>query len=273
MLSMAPRKTKAEQPLAEYERKRDFTATPEPQGKKRGASAALHFVVQKHRASRLHYDFRLEAGGVLASWAIPKGPTLDTRERRLAMHVEDHPYDYRTFEGIIPEGNYGAGEVIVWDEGTYALAEGTDPVAEIAKGKIKFIMLGKKLRGMFSLVKIKPQGGESGDAVALDQGPGRVRRSRLQHRRSSRERGEREDDRRHRREQDREAVAEQSFRRSARRNAASKARKADPLPRDRDADARDAGRRAVRQSGVAVRGQVGRLSRDRGRSMPTASSR
>ncbi len=167
MLSMAPRKAKAEQPLAEYERKRDFTATPEPKGKKRGASAALHFVVQKHRASRLHYDFRLEAGGVLASWAIPKGPTLDTRERRLAMHVEDHPYDYRTFEGIIPAGNYGAGEVIVWDEGTYALAEGTDPVAEIAKGKIKFVMLGTKLRGMFSLVKIKPKGGEDGDPWLL----------------------------------------------------------------------------------------------------------
>ena len=167
MLSMAPRKTKAEQPLAEYERKRDFTATPEPKGKKRGPSGPLHFVVQKHRASRLHYDFRLEAGGVLASWAIPKGPTLNTRERRLAMHVEDHPYDYRTFEGIIPAGNYGAGEVIVWDEGTYALAEGTDPVAEIAKGKIKFVMLGHKLRGMFSLVKIKPKAGEDGDPWLL----------------------------------------------------------------------------------------------------------
>src|SRR3984957_16468392 len=156
------RKAKAPEALAEYERKRDFAATPEPKGKKRSASTALRFVVQKHRASRLHYDFRLEAGGVLASWAIPKGPSFDTHERRLAMHVEDHPYEYRTFEGIIPKGQYGAGEVIVWDEGTYTLAEGTDPVHEIANGKIKFIMRGKKLHGMFSLVKIKPRDGEHG---------------------------------------------------------------------------------------------------------------
>jgi len=161
------RKAKAPEPLAEYVRKRDFAATPEPKGKKRSASTALRFVIQKHAATRLHYDFRLEAGGVLASWAVPKGPSLDTHERRLAMHVEDHPYDYRTFEGIIPSGNYGAGEVIVWDEGTYTLAEGTDPVAEIAKGKIKFIMRGKKMHGMFSLVKIKGKGGESGDPWLL----------------------------------------------------------------------------------------------------------
>jgi bifunctional non-homologous end joining protein LigD len=161
------RKAKTPEPLAEYARKRDFAATPEPKGKKRSASTALRFVIQKHRATRLHYDFRLEAGGVLASWAVPKGPSLDTHERRLAMHVEDHPYDYRTFEGIIPEGNYGAGEVIVWDEGTYTLAEGDDPVAEIAKGKIKFIMRGKKMHGMFTLVKIKSHGGESGDPWLL----------------------------------------------------------------------------------------------------------
>jgi bifunctional non-homologous end joining protein LigD len=154
-------------PLAEYARKRDFAATPEPKGKKRSASTALRFVVQKHRATRLHYDFRLEAGGVLASWAIPKGPSLDTHERRLAMHVEDHPYDYRTFEGVIPGGNYGAGEVIVWDEGTYTLAEGSDPVAEIAAGKIKFVLAGTKLHGMFTLVKIKNRGGESGDPWLL----------------------------------------------------------------------------------------------------------
>jgi bifunctional non-homologous end joining protein LigD len=145
-------------PLAEYARKRDFHATPEPKGTKRSAERTLRFVVQKHRATRLHYDFRLEAGGVLASWAVPKGPTLAVGERRLAMHVEDHPYDYRTFEGVIPEGNYGAGEVIVWDQGTYHLAEGTDPVAEIANGKIKFILDGTKLHGMFTLVKIKSRG-------------------------------------------------------------------------------------------------------------------
>lgn len=162
-----PRKATSAEPLAEYVRKRDFTATPEPKGAKRSASTTLRFVVQKHRASRLHYDFRLEAGGVLASWAVPKGPSLDTHERRLAMHVEDHPYDYRTFEGIIPDGNYGAGAVIVWDEGTYTLAEGSDPVEEIANGKIKFIMSGKKLHGMFSLVKIKSKNGESGDPWLL----------------------------------------------------------------------------------------------------------
>src|SRR3984957_2070865 len=161
------RKAQAPEPLAEYVRKRDFAATPEPKGTKRSASTALRFVVQKHRASRLHYDFRLEAGGVLASWAIPKGPSFDTHERRLAMHVEDHPYDYRTFEGLIPKGNYGAGEVIVWDEGTYELAEGTDPAQEIANGKIKFILHGKKMHGMFTLVKIKSKGGESGDPWLL----------------------------------------------------------------------------------------------------------
>lgn len=154
-------------PLAEYVHKRDFAATPEPKGAKRSAGKTLRFVVQKHRATRLHYDFRLEAGGVLASWAVPRGPSFDTHDRRLAMHVEDHPYEYRTFEGVIPGGNYGAGEVIVWDEGTYHLAEGTDPVAEIAAGKIKFIMAGKKLNGMFTLVKIKAKHGESGEPWLL----------------------------------------------------------------------------------------------------------
>ncbi|GAC1411194.1 MAG: hypothetical protein NVSMB64_20820 [Candidatus Velthaea sp.] len=157
----------AQNPLREYVRKRDFAATPEPKGRKRSASKALRFVIQKHRASRLHYDFRLEAAGVLASWAIPKGPSLDTAERRLAMHVEDHPYDYRTFEGVIPEGNYGAGEVIVWDEGTYTLAEGTDPAAAIAAGKIKFILSGTKLHGMFTLVKIKHGRDQTGEPWLL----------------------------------------------------------------------------------------------------------
>jgi bifunctional non-homologous end joining protein LigD len=154
-------------PLAKYHQKRDFGITPEPRGKKTARAKLLRFVVQKHHASRMHYDFRLEAGGVLASWAVPKGPSLDTHERRLAMHVEDHPMDYRSFEGTIPKGQYGAGSVIVWDEGTYTLAEGTDPVKEIAKGKIKFVMAGHRLRGMFSLVKIKGREGESGDPWLL----------------------------------------------------------------------------------------------------------
>ena len=93
--------------------------------------------MQQHRATRLHWDFRLEAAGVMPSWAVTKGPTLIAGEKRLAMKTEDHPLDYRTFEGVIPEGNYGAGEVIVWDEGFYELYEGDDPVAQIAKGKLK----------------------------------------------------------------------------------------------------------------------------------------
>lgn len=153
--------------LQRYHHKRDFKATPEPRGARKKAGPRLRFVIQKHHASRLHYDFRLEADGVLKSWAIPKGPSFDPKDRRLAMHVEDHPMDYRTFEGIIPEGNYGAGEVIVWDQGTYRLAEGDDPAAEIGKGKIKFIMHGKKMRGEFTLVRIRGRGGESGDPWLL----------------------------------------------------------------------------------------------------------
>jgi bifunctional non-homologous end joining protein LigD len=153
--------------LKEYNRKRDFTATPEPAGKVRKTRGKLVFVVQKHDATRLHYDFRLEAGGVLASWAVPKGPSLDPGEKRLAMHVEDHPFEYRTFEGIIPDGHYGAGPVIVWDEGTYELAEGDDPAKEIKKGKIKFILHGHKLKGEFTLIKIRARAGESGEPWLL----------------------------------------------------------------------------------------------------------
>lgn len=153
--------------LDTYKRKRDFGRTPEPSGKKAKAGARLRFVVQMHRATRLHYDFRLEADGVLASWAVPKGPTLAVGDRRLAMHVEDHPMDYRDFEGNIPAGQYGAGSVIVWDKGWYSLAEGTDPADEIAHGHIKFVLHGKKLRGLFTLVRIKPKEGESGDPWLL----------------------------------------------------------------------------------------------------------
>jgi bifunctional non-homologous end joining protein LigD len=153
--------------LQRYHQKRDFKETPEPRGAQKKTGPRLRFVIQKHRASRLHYDFRLEADGVLKSWAIPKGPSFDPKERRLAMHVEDHPLDYRTFEGIIPEGNYGAGEVIVWDQGTYRLAEGDDPATEIGKGKIKFVMSGKKMHGEFTLVRIRGRNSESGDPWLL----------------------------------------------------------------------------------------------------------
>src|SRR5579862_7112145 len=156
--------------LATYRKKRDFKQTPEPSGRKGkapGGKGRMRFVVQMHRATRLHYDFRLEADGVLASWAVPKGPTLVPGDRRLAMHVEDHPLDYRDFEGTIPAKQYGAGSVIVWDKGTYTLAEGTDPAAEIANGKIKFILHGKKLKGEFTLVKIKAREDEHGDPWLL----------------------------------------------------------------------------------------------------------
>jgi bifunctional non-homologous end joining protein LigD len=164
-----PAKEKASRPgsLVTYRKKRNFTQTPEPSGRKEKTRKRLRFVVQMHRATRLHYDFRLEAGGVLASWAVPKGPTLVPGDRRLAMHVEDHPLDYRDFEGTIPQGQYGAGSVIVWDRGTYTLAEGDDPAAEIAAGKIKFVLHGTKLKGEFTLVKIKKREDEHGDPWLL----------------------------------------------------------------------------------------------------------
>jgi bifunctional non-homologous end joining protein LigD len=148
--------------LTQYKKKRSFQHTPEPAGGKAGGSV-LHFVVQKHDASRLHYDFRLEMDGVLKSWAVPKGPSLNPADKRLAMMVEDHPYDYKDFEGIIPEGNYGAGTVIVWDEGTY---EPLEPMGDIKKdekallkalkaGSLKVNLHGKKLRGEFALVRLK----------------------------------------------------------------------------------------------------------------------
>jgi bifunctional non-homologous end joining protein LigD len=147
--------------LSLYKKKRSFGKTPEPVGGK-GTGKELRFVIQKHAASRLHYDFRLEMEGVLKSWAVPKGPSLNPADKRLAMMVEDHPFDYRSFEGIIPEGNYGAGTVIVWDEGTYeALEPGTKAEQEksllkqLKAGSLKIRMNGSKLKGEFALVKLK----------------------------------------------------------------------------------------------------------------------
>src|SRR6476646_4821347 len=147
--------------LALYRKKRKFNSTSEPTGGKASGSG-LRFVVQKHDASHLHYDFRLEMDGVLKSWAVPKGPSLNPEEKRLAMMVEDHPFDYRNFEGVIPEGNYGAGTVIVWDEGTYMPVGGEEMdkkqqekmlLEELKKKKLKISLQGKKLKGEFALFK------------------------------------------------------------------------------------------------------------------------
>ena len=141
--------------LEEYNRKRDFGRTPEPAGqiRKHPAAAPLSFVVQKHAARRLHYDFRLELNGVLLSWAIPKGPSLDPGEKRLAVHVEDHPLDYGGFEGVIPKGQYGGGTVLLWDRGTWT-PEGPNPDEAYRKGSLKFRLDGEKLHGHWALVRM-----------------------------------------------------------------------------------------------------------------------
>jgi len=144
-------------PLEEYQRKRNFAATPEPAGKRaRGKAQALQFCIQKHDASHLHYDFRLELDGTLKSWAIPKGPSLDPKVKRLAVHVEDHPLDYASFEGHIPEGHYGAGDVIVWDRGIW-IPEG-DPHQGYAKGHLRFELQGEKLAGRWNLFRTRLAG-------------------------------------------------------------------------------------------------------------------
>ena len=149
--------------LKEYRKKRNFDATPEPPGREAAeGQEPLSFVVHKHRASRLHFDLRLELDGVLKSWAIPKGPSLDPAEKKLAIMVEDHPFDYRTFEGVIPEGNYGAGTVMIWDRGNYhAMGHETRRESEealrngLGRGHLTFVLDGQKLKGKFALVKLK----------------------------------------------------------------------------------------------------------------------
>ncbi len=159
--------------LEKYRAKRDFSRTPEPVGRvKPHKGRDRFFCVQKHLASHLHYDFRLEHHGVLLSWAVPKGPSLDPTARRLAMHVEDHPLDYGTFEGVIPEG-YGAGIVLLWDQGTWE-PEVEDVDAALAKGDLKFRLNGYKLKGSWVLVRTRsgPTGrrGEGSGASGDDQG-------------------------------------------------------------------------------------------------------
>src|SRR3954467_11592416 len=138
--------------LQEYKKKRNFRATPEPEGKVK-KSAGNSFCIQKHAATRLHYDFRLEMEGVLKSWAVPKGPSFDPADKRLAMMTEDHPIEYGGFEGIIPAGQYGGGTVVLWDRGTWEPLE--DPHQGLRKGALKFRLDGEKLQGKWTLIKIK----------------------------------------------------------------------------------------------------------------------
>ena len=160
----APRKA-----LAEYRRKRDFSQTAEPSGNERSATSRpsrdakpLRFVIQKHAASHLHFDFRLELDGVMKSWAVPKGPSLDTRVRRLAMQVEDHPISYNSFEGTIPQGQYGGGTVMLWDQGHYLPADGRVESLRsgLKKGRIDIVMLGERLQGAFTMVRSARDGGK-----------------------------------------------------------------------------------------------------------------
>ena len=160
MATTTKKRTGVRAKLATYRRKRDFRKTAEPEGKATKASKALHFVIQKHSASHLHFDFRLELDGVMKSWAVPKGPSIDPAVKRLAMEVEDHPIEYNKFEGTIPKGQYGGGTVMLWDRGTYT----DDPVSDdpaaalgsgYAKGEIKFMLDGERLKGSWVLVRTR----------------------------------------------------------------------------------------------------------------------
>jgi bifunctional non-homologous end joining protein LigD len=152
----------ASTPLAEYNAKRDFSRTAEPAGKvPKARGRTLDFVIQKHAASHLHYDFRLELDGVMKSWAVPKGPSLDPTVRRLAMEVEDHPISYNTFEGTIPQGEYGGGTVMLWDRGTYEPEDGGGAESlrlGYEKGELRFRMHGKRLKGGFVLARLRRPG-------------------------------------------------------------------------------------------------------------------
>jgi DNA ligase D-like protein (predicted 3'-phosphoesterase) len=169
---MSPAKAKPKGQLKDYERKRDFSKTAEPSGKpgkgrgKKGRARRRHprFTIQKHAATSLHYDLRLEVDGVLASWAVPKGPSVDPRDRRLAMRTEDHPLEYLEFEGVIPKGEYGAGPMIVWDRGVFENISETRRGEKLTleealeKGDVKLLLLGEKIRGAYALVRTSDPG-------------------------------------------------------------------------------------------------------------------
>jgi bifunctional non-homologous end joining protein LigD len=160
--------------LEKYLAKRNFKSTSEPSVNDSKLDGGLKFVIQRHDATNLHYDFRLEMEGVLKSWAVPKGPSLNPHDKRLAMMVEDHPFSYRTFEGTIPRGNYGAGIVEIWDEGTYHAIETKERqpsekilTVQLKEGNLKFVLNGKKLNGEFALVKIKNSDSKKDNAWLL----------------------------------------------------------------------------------------------------------
>ena len=152
--------------LKEYARKRDFKKTSEPRGLVATKKSQL-FIIQKHAASRLHYDFRLALGGVLKSWAVPKGPSWNPDDKRLAVHVEDHPMDYATFEGTIPKGQYGGGTVMLWERGQW-FPEG-DAAEGYAKGHLKFQLEGERLKGRWALVQMHGNASERRKKLAFDQ--------------------------------------------------------------------------------------------------------
>lgn len=166
--AVAKRKGRTRSPLGAYQRKRDFAATPEPRGRSRAAGKTLRFVVQKHAARRLHFDFRLELAGVLKSWAVTKGPSFDPGVPRLAVRTEDHPIEYGGFEGVIPAGQYGAGTVMLWDRGRW-VPDG-EPARGLARGTLDFRLAGKRMKGRWHLVRIRARPGEARENWLLIKG-------------------------------------------------------------------------------------------------------
>ena len=262
-------------PLHDYHRKRDFAKTPEPAGDHDPAAPRIpsrggRYVVQRHRATRLHYDFRLEVDGVLVSWAVPRGPTLDPDARRMAMHVEDHPIEYFDFEGVIPAKQYGAGDVIVWDWGTWeAEAPTSDATTAIPDGELKFRLDGEKLHGRFTIVRTSGRKRKGDDPAARAFEDDEAEAWLLIHKRDpdsvkgwdaedhpqSVKTGRTNDDVK---ADSRRPLAERGARRG--RRGRHEPRQGGPDAGQRRADARDPRLEGVQRPGLAVRDQVGRLS-------------